>query len=138
MQEKEEKKFQLLDYWFNNVSLKFEKAILTEDDTKKLVFKDTLKRTIKKVDKNVAIVILSFILTAGDNSPISINIELCGKFECTEWETDDIGKVLIRDNAAAILFPYLRQSVSELTTLAGMPPLVLPVANVSQLFNNDK
>ena len=135
MEEKEEKKFQLLDYWLNNISLKFEKAGLTNDIAKQLNLKDTLKRTIKKVDKNVAIVILSFSLNSGEQSPVSLNIELCGKFECTDWETDEISKVLIKDNASTILFPYLRHSISELTLIAGLPPLVLPITNVVQLFN---
>ncbi len=135
METKEEKKFRLLDYWFNNVSLKFEKTLLTKEKTKELSFKDALKRTIKKVNNNIAIVALSFSLNAGEQSPVSLNIELCGRFECTDWETDDVSKVLIKDNAAAILFPYLRHCVSEMTTMAGLPPLVLPITNVAQLFD---
>ena len=138
MEEKEEKKFRLLDYWFDNVSLKFEKTALNKDVAKKLSFKDTVRRTIKKVDDNVAIVILSFSLNSGEDSPVYLNVELCGRFECTNWETDDISKALIKDNAAAILFPYLRHSISELTTIAGLPPLVLPITNVSQLFKSDQ
>lgn len=135
MKEKEEKKFQLLDYWFNNASLKYDKNSLTHEAARKLSFKDTLKRNIKKINENVAIVILDFSLSAGDNSPISLNIELCGKFECTAWESDEISKVLIKDNATSILFPYLRHCVSEMTTMAGLPPLVLPITNVAKLFD---
>lgn len=138
MEEKEEKKFRLLDYWFNSVSLKYEKTTLSKDIAKKLSFKDSMKRTIKKVDNNVAIVILSFTLNAGEDSPVYLNVELCGRFECTNWETDDVSKVLIKDNATAILFPYLRHSITELTTIAGLPPLVLPIANVSQLFKSNQ
>lgn len=138
MEEKKEKKFRLLDYWFNNISLKYEKTLLTIEGAKKLSFKDSLKRTIKKVDDNVAIVVLDFSLNAGDQSPVFLKIELCGRFECTDWETDDVSKVLIRDNATAVLFPYLRHSISEMTTMAGLPPLVLPVADVTQLFKNSK
>lgn len=136
MEEKEEKKFLLLDYWFNNISLQYEKTTLTSEAAKKLSFKDTFRRTIKKIDKDNAIVVLVFHLDAGENSPVALSIELCGKFECTDWETDDISKVLIKNNATAILFPYIRQSVSELTTMAGLPPLVLPVTNVSKLFKD--
>ena len=135
MEKKEEKKFQLLDYWFDNVSLKFEKTLLTKEKAKELSFKDELKRTIKKVNKDIALVVLEFSLNAGEQSPVFLNIELCGRFECTDWETDDISKILIKDNATAILFPYLRHCISEMTTMAGLPPLVLPITNIAQLFD---
>lgn len=137
MEEKEQKKFRLLDYWFNDISLKYDKASLTKENTKKLSFKDTLRRTIKKVDENTAIVVLNFSLNANEQAPISLNIELCGRFECTNWETDEVSKILIRDNASSILFPFLRHSVSDLTTLSGLPPLVLPVADMAQIFKNN-
>lgn len=138
MKEKEEMKFSLLDFWFSNISLKYEKETMTKESAEKLLFKDAVRRTIKKVNNNVAIVVLNFSLNAGEKSPIFLDIEICGRFECTNWETDEVSKVLIKDNATSILFPYLRHSVTELTTIAGLPPLVLPIANISQLFDKER
>lgn len=37
-------------------------------------------------------------------------------------------------NAAAILYPYVRAAISMLTTLANVPPVVLPPVNFVKLF----
>jgi len=36
-------------------------------------------------------------------------------------------------NAPAIIFPYIRAYISSLTALSGMPTLILPTLNLSQL-----
>ena len=41
--------------------------------------------------------------------------------------------VLIRQNAVAILFPYLRSQVSLLTTQPGVEPVILPPLNIAKM-----
>ena len=37
-----------------------------------------------------------------------------------------------------ILYPYLRSTVSQLTTLAMIPPVVIPVIDTELLFKDDQ
>ena len=129
--------FRLLDFWFNDVSVNFDKLKpISKEETKKI--KQKIKREIIKVDQDNAIVKLIFTIEGDSTSPVFVNIVLCGKFECTNWESDEVSKILIRDNATTILFPYLRHAVSDVTTLVGLPPYVLPIVNVAEMFNKQK
>jgi len=58
---------------------------------------------------------------------------LSGKFE-VESEKRNNNLSLIKSNATAILFPYLRNAVSMLTALSNIPTLTLPVFNIVALF----
>lgn len=42
------------------------------------------------------------------------------------------------DNATAILFPYVRSIVTSICTTANIPPLILPVINITDAFKEEK
>lgn len=71
--------------------------------------------------------------------PFDLKVMIEGKFEFM-YSTDKIPENymdLLRSNAAAILFPYLRSTVSQLTLLSGeYSPLVLPTIDVRTLMNS--
>lgn len=71
--------------------------------------------------------------------PFDLKVMIEGKFEFM-YSTDKIPENymdLLRNNAAAILFPYLRSTVSQLTLLSGeYSPLVLPTIDVRTLMNS--
>jgi preprotein translocase subunit SecB len=41
-------------------------------------------------------------------------------------------------HAPSLLFPYIRENVSNVTMKAGMPPIVLPPMNLVKLINEAK
>lgn len=51
------------------------------------------------------------------------------------YEGDDEDKVkrFLGQNAPALVFPYIRAFVTNLTALSGIPPLVLPTLNLAQV-----
>lgn len=93
------------------------------------------KRKIRKVDNNTVIVNLGlYIRNEKQDLPFSMEIDIEGLFHLDNWEQPD-QLPIITSNAIAILFPYLRTLVSMVTANANISPYVLPVMNITALFD---
>lgn len=92
-----------------------------------------LEKKIEKIDENTVKVSLFFRVDGKDDKPFSLKVILVGLFKCENWEKTEIGSALARMNTVNILFPYLRQAVSTLTTMAGIPPYILPIINTNSI-----
>ncbi len=70
-----------------------------------------------------------------NNYPFSLNVEIVGTFESEDKQIENY-----IPNAVAILFPYLRTAISNITLTANVPPLILPTINVNDYLsqNNEK
>lgn len=71
---------------------------------------------------------------SGDKEQLSISVKMAGMFECI-GETqipnlDEFGRV----NAAAIIFPYVREHISSLSVRAGAGAIILPPVNFAALL----
>ncbi|CAC5917902.1 preprotein translocase subunit SecB [Staphylococcus aureus] len=74
-------------------------------------------------DDNNAIITLRSALEENENVPFSFEVIIVGYFEYNKEESDDIlFKDFLRTNAIAILFPYLRSIVSDLTGKSNIYP----------------
>lgn len=71
------------------------------------------------------------------NQPFCMEVEIVGFFEYVPEESEDISfKDYLMTNAIAILFPYLRTIIADITTRSNeFPTLTLPVANISKLLS---
>lgn len=61
--------------------------------------------------------------------PFTFNIMIVGLFNVDTTIDKTLVDQLSKINCPAILFSYLRETVSDLTRRAGFPPLYLPVVN---------
>ena len=43
---------------------------------------------------------------------------------------------LVSKNTVAILFPYLRSQITLVTAQSGLPPIVLPLLNIAEMFKD--
>lgn len=93
------------------------------------------RREIVKVDDNHATVKVNVNIQQTDIVPFSIDVTICGLFECENWENTDIGHEFIFITSVQALFPYLRQAVSTITGMSNVPQYVLPIVNVRTLFD---
>ena len=94
-------------------------------------------RQIRKIDNDTAAVNLGFSISNEKNDmPFSIEIDIEGLFHLENWEHPD-NLQIITSNAIAILFPYLRSLVSMVTANANISPYVLPVMNITALFDGE-
>jgi len=85
--------------------------------------------------------ILKTILKAsigGDESPFTVAVEMGGIFQFNENPKENHIKMLKNVNCPAIIFPYLREYVSDLTKRAGFPPLFLPPFNFVDAYKQKK
>lgn len=118
--------------------LYFEKNNSFDGDKNNVTLSPRLTRKIKAIGENQYIVGLEMSLlneTGKESLPFFIEVELAGKFEVQPNYADS--EVLINQNAVAILFPYLRALVSNLTVNANISPLILPIVNISKIMNEE-
>lgn len=99
--------------------------------------KHKLSNNLAKIDKDNAVICLLYSIPKDKEIPFSMEIQLCGQFHMEDWESDDLSKQVMTQNTCAILYPYLRAAVSNITTQMGIATLTLPVINVYKtLFGN--
>lgn len=67
-----------------------------------------------------------------------LEVIIKGNFRILNCESDDEKYKYILSNAAAILFPYLRATVSIISSQLEYENIVLPVTNFHKLFKNQK
>lgn len=106
---------------------------------KKLSFNP--KFGVKLVTNNAskAKVILTF--TSENELPFNVKVTLEGDFKYNASEDEiNLGfEKLLRKNATAILFPYLRAIVSQLTAMGNeYQPLLIPAMNIGALLENNE
>jgi len=86
--------------------------------------------------KRESIVTLSFGIFSGENLsevPFKIDLEIEGCFIWDEeLEKNSRLDNLLKQNAPAILYSYLRPIITLITIEANMPPLVIPLLNFSE------
>jgi preprotein translocase subunit SecB len=71
----------------------------------------------------------------GKTLPFLTEVSIEGKFEI--MGIDDKEKAM-KINAVAIMFPYLRSTLSIFTTLMNINPVVLPTINLVAMFDNNE
>ena len=87
-------------------------------------------------NNKIAEVIFDFSIfdkNAIEKYPFFINVKIKGVFA---WDADMDNQTLenlLKINAPAILFSYIRSVVSSITAFSGYPALILPLIN----FNNE-
>lgn len=90
--------------------------------------------------KNDAVVAIQCVLEENEKNPFSLDVKIVGYFE---YNSDDSDGIMFQDflktNAVAILFPYLREVVSNLTGKSNVyPNYNLPIKNISkEMQEND-
>ncbi|MBQ3044561.1 MAG: protein-export chaperone SecB [Clostridia bacterium] len=84
-------------------------------------------------DKKFSVVLGCKIEPTEENPfPFSLEVIITGNFEveCSDSNYD----TLVNKNSVAILFPYLRSTISMLTLNANKTPLVLPTVNIVKML----
>ena len=89
----------------------------------------------KKVSEGVYEVILSVTSTVKNNDKTAFLVEVqqAGIFNISGFNEQDL-KYLLGSQCMNILFPYLREVISDLTGRGGFPPLLLSPVNFDALY----
>ncbi|MDA3931901.1 MAG: protein-export chaperone SecB [Tenericutes bacterium] len=107
---------------------------------KNFKLKPKISRKTGKIKENVffSSLILQVTSTKEEPFPIDIHIDFKGIFEFSPGDNQDDILHFLKTEAVTILFPYLRTMLTSLTTTAMLPPIILPVMDVSKLFPDDR
>lgn len=90
-----------------------------------------------KVKEDGLLVNLGVKVGSLTDAPFEVNVQVCGEFVYHhEKDTARVGvDTLIRRNAVAILYPYVRSLVSNLTNTSNeYPACILPTIDVAQVL----
>lgn len=133
--ETKEIQLQLKNYWVDQISFSHIRDFVWPKGGVKI--DPTLERqVIEKEDDNVVVQIRITISGSKENPiPFQLSLVVGGLFKCPGYKDSEEGKFIINNNTTAILFPYLRQAVTQITSLSGLPPYVLPIVNTSLIFD---
>ncbi len=94
-------------------------------------------RKIRKVTDHVFDLGLSVNFETEEKNPLPFDIEVSVRGRFILESIDDEEKH-IKTSGVAILFPYLRSTLSMLMSLASIPPITLPTINVAAMFEKEE
>lgn len=115
---------------------KFKNYIITKTDitidSYKEIYKD-IKLDITKASENELgnnTYCIKFVINIyNENDSLHVLLVIQGNFEYDPELTDEEKNIYFKHNAPAILMPYIRAYVSSITSLSGIPTIVLPTYN---------
>lgn len=67
-----------------------------------------------------------------DSKTMDIQVSMTGYFDVNPDLDEEKKELLIKMNAPAIMFPYIRAYISSLTGLSGLVPVIIPPINMSK------
>lgn len=82
-------------------------------------------------------IIISAIFDSTNNLPFHLQIDIRGFFETLNDFTEDEKLNIIISNGTAILFPYLRSIITDITSKSNFSPIILPTMNFSKIIEED-
>lgn len=121
-------RFRFVEYLFKETSIK-----LTGEDIGDDVEFGIEPSGIFEEDKEMFILTLR-VLVKDKKSSLQLEMIVTGKFK---YETNDMQELIhyIGFNAPAIIFPYIRAYITNITALGGMSPIILPTLNMESVGN---
>lgn len=96
------------------------------------------KVSVKDDNARVSLRCILFKNAEEEDKPFFLKVGITGDFNFEGKGKDEERDNLLKANATAILFPYLRTLISTVTCNTGFPPLIIPVINVNQLIEQSK
>ena len=84
-------------------------------------------------------ILISYVKVSltGDEAPFAFTVEGAGHFtfekKPVKKQLDAVSKI----NAPAIIYPYIRETIADMTRRAGLPPLHLPPVNFVNLAETE-
>ena len=116
-------RFQFLSYLIDQVSINFTGKQLS----KEMEFAINPEGKFNQEEKKFEL-IMSVIVNDKEHN-MDLNMRIRGFFS---YDGDDMGelKSFIGINSPAILFPYIRSYVTNITALGGLSPVIMPTLNM--------
>lgn len=124
----EKSRFEFLGFRIYYFNLNIKDKYLLQEENYVININKNIKRSDE--DKNFAEISLEIDISS-ENKNIELNIKIKGAFKSVDEMNDESFTKMCEINAPAILFPYIRAFISSCTSLAGIPPINIPLMNLS-------
>jgi preprotein translocase subunit SecB len=92
--------------------------------------------TFEKKDKMVNVIVS--IVSDKKTQPFTFNIATAGVFNFNKLPQKQELEKVARINCASIIFPYIRESLADLTRRAGLPPFHIDPVNFINIYEEQK
>lgn len=103
----------------------------------KIDIEPKFSRSVSKIDENIFALILGVeINNERLTLPFSARVKIYAEFNFNSWEDSQNNFAI--SSTTAILFPYLRTLLSQVTMLGNVPTYTLPVMNINKVFPVDE
>lgn len=91
--------------------------------------------TSNKIEDNDAIVEVTtnFQLIKDDKSFVKLNFKFVGFFSIMEENPNMNMEKFISNNSLALMFPYIREHITSVTSKSGIKPIMLPPINLKAI-----
>lgn len=94
----------------------------------------SIKRKLEKKE-NLFQISMPLIIKKSD---FSLSMVAVGIFDFTSnIEDEAVRENMIKNNGSAIIFPFIRSMVSQITAQPNMTPIVLPAINVTKMLDEE-
>lgn len=130
----------LIGYTTKQIDFKINDEFLNNENEKLEIDLD-FQIEEKIINNNLELTLTAILFDnyKNENKPFTLKLSILGKFVFEDDVNDDIKKKVTYTNAVAILYPYLRMLISNITCNSGITPIILPVMNISKyLKDKDK
>ncbi len=135
-------KFKLLDIKLTRSSFALNKRVIAEAKSeKKFAIRKKMGIAIGKNDEDKSLIKVALRVSNEDpDSPFNFDLLYEGyfKFELSEEVAEEEIEKVCFVNCAAIIFPYLREHLADLTRRSGLPPFHLPPVNFVRLYKEKR
>jgi len=124
------------DYVVDEIIYKNNAKFNLDTDEVELIPKFASKITIKN---DMAVVSLKSYIKAHDDLPYSFSVRIIGFFHYNVEEADNIDfEKYLKINSIAILFPYIRSLVSDITGKSNIyPNYIIQVFNIAEMLSEN-
>ncbi|NCB47650.1 hypothetical protein EOM81_11615 [bacterium] len=125
----ENKQFQFLGYRISSFSFQVREGF--DSSFKEISQEINIQKKISPDSPRTVDLKLFVGITAKDSS-LELKIELVGKFQAHPEMSEDLFEKISNQNAPAILYPFARAFIASMTAQANIPPIILPIVNLSK------
>lgn len=108
------------------------KPNFNSEDTQ-IELQPSFSRTIQQINADEYEVTIGVELKQ-NNLPFIAELAITGKFK---YDGSLDADKMLKINAVAIMYPYVRATLSMMTTLAAVPPVIIPTINLAQMFEKE-
>lgn len=121
--------FQFKKYFIENIDFK----IKNMSNSQKIKFDFDINKEVEYNNNSMNLLVFVDVFKNEVNAPFELSLAIRGIFEFFENIED---KEIFEKNAMAILFPYIRNIITNITSMSGFPPLIIPTLNINKFYEN--